>query len=138
MMKAWFRFGMVAVAAVVLAGCTETRGTRVNIDTDSGEASVRENSYRLKGRIRVAKVTYGDADGIRKATVTLESLTKRRQRIQARMIWLDAEGSALDADGKPFRAYVIDGNDSVTFTGYAPNAQGVKAQVQVREDDTAE
>jgi len=129
---------IVGALTAMLAGCTETRGTRVSIDTDSGEAAVRENSYRLKGRIKVAKVTYGETDGIRRATVTLESMTKRRQRIQARMVWLDAEGTAIDADGKPFRGYVIDGNDSVTLTGYAPNAKGVKAQVQVREDDTVE
>jgi len=130
---------IVGAMIALLAGCAETRGTRVNIDTDSGEAAVRENSYRLKGRIKIAKVTYGEStDGIRRATVTLESMTKRRQRIQARMVWLDEEGTAIDADGKPFRAYVIDGNDSVTFTGYAPSEKGVKAQVQVREDDTVE
>lgn len=134
----WLMTGIAAAGMLVLAGCAESRGTRVNIDTDSGEAAVRENSYRLKGRIKIAKVTYGEDDGIRKATVTLESMMKRRQRIQARMVWLDEEGTAIDADGKPFRAYVIDGNDSVTFTGYAPNAKGVKAQVQVREDDTVE
>ena len=129
---------VVAAVAAVVSGCTETRGTRVNIDTDSGEATVRENSFWLKGRVKIARVTYGEADGIRKATVTIESMTKRRQRIQARMIWLDEEGTAIDADGKPFRAYVIDGNDSVTFTGFAPSPKGVKAQVQVREDDTVE
>jgi len=130
---------LIGALAATLAGCsTESRGTRVNIDTDSGEAAVRENSYRLKGRIKVAKVTYGDVDGIRRATVTLESMTKRRQRIQARMIWLDEEGTAIDEDGKSFRTYVIDGNDSVTFTGYAPSPKGVKAQVQVREEDTVE
>lgn len=129
---------VIAAVAAVVSGCTETRGTRVNIDTDSGEATVRENSFWLKGRVKIARVTYGEADGIRKATVTIESMTKRRQRIQARMIWLDEEGTAIDADGKPFRAYVIDGNDSVTFTGFAPSPKGVKAQVQVREDDTVE
>ncbi len=135
------RIIIAGAMAALLAGCStwgETRGTRVNIDTDSGEAAVRENSYRLKGRIKVAKVTYGEAGGLRRATVTLESMTKRRQRIQARMLWLDEEGTAIDADGKPYRAYVIDGNDSVTLTGLAPSPKGVKAQVQVREEDTVE
>jgi len=133
------KVGLVLFGVGALVGCAETRGTRVSIDTDSGEASVREDSFRLKGRIKVAKVTYGEAaDGIRRATVTLESMTKRRQRIQARMVWLDAEGTAIDADGKPFRMFVIDGNDSVTFTGLAPSEKGVQARVQVREDDTVE
>lgn len=140
-MKSKIQLCIVVVSALVLAGCStwgETRGTRVEVDTDSGNAEVRENSYRLKGRIKVARVTYSDVDGIRRATVTLESMTKRRQRIQARMVWLDEEGTAIDADGKPFRAYVIDGSDSVTFTGFAPSPKGVKAAVVVREDDTVE
>jgi len=129
----------VGVLAALLAGCeTETRGMRVSIDTDAGTASVRENSYRLSKRIKVAKTTYDDTGDIRRATVTLESLTKRRQRIQARMVWLDAEGTEIDPDGKPFRTIVLDGNDTTTFTGLAPNAKGVQAKVVVRELDTVE
>jgi len=130
---------IVGVAAALFAGCqTESRGTRVTIDTATGEAAVREGSYRLSNRIRVAKTTYDDSGDIRRATVTLESLTKRRQRIQARMVWLDAEGSEIDPDGKPFRTLVIDGNDTKTFTGMAPNAKGVTAKMDIRELDTVE
>lgn len=131
--------GLVMASLVVAAGCVETRGTRVELDTESGEATVLENSYRLSNRVKVVKVTYGDnGDGIRKATVTLESQTKRRQRLQARMVWLDAEGTEIDPDGKPYRTYVIDGNDTVTVTGVAPSAKGVKAKVQIREISTIE
>jgi len=124
---------------VLLAGCeTETRGTRVAIDVDAGTASVRENSYRLSNRIKVAKTTYDNDGDIRRATVTLESLTKRRQRIHARMVWLDAEGTEVDPDGKPFRTIVLDGNDTVTFTGRAPNAKAVQAKMVIREEETVE
>jgi len=124
---------------VLLAGCqTESRGTRVAIDVDAGTASVRESSYRLSNRIKVAKTTYDNDGDIRRATVTLESLTKRRQRIQARMVWLDAEGTEIDSDGKPFRTIVLDGNDTTTFTGRAPNAKGVQAKMVIREVETVE
>ena len=131
---------MIAGAlAAMLAGCeTETRGTRVMVDTDAGTASVRENSYRLSNRIKVAKTTYDNDGDIRRATVTLESTTKRRQRIQARMVWLDAEGTEIDSDGKPFRTIVLDGNDTTTFKGVAPNAKGVTAKMVIRELDTVE
>ncbi len=129
----------VALIAALFAGCAETRGTRVMIDTDSGEASVLENSYRLSNRVKVRKVTYGEAsEGIRRATVTLESVTKRRQRLQVRMVWMDAEGTEIDADSKPYRAIVIDGNDVQTFTGVAPNERAVKAKLQIREISTVE
>ena len=133
------RLMILSLGVALLAGCAETRGTRVTIDTETGEASVLENSYRLSNRVKVRKVTYGDAsEGIRRATVTLESVTKRRQRIQARMVWTDAEGTEIDADAKPYRTLVLDGGDVTTFTGVAPNAKAVAAKLQVREIQTVE
>ena len=129
---------VLAAAAAILAGCVETGGTRVTVDTQTGDASVLECSTRLMNRVRVVRVTYGDVGGIKKATVTLESLTHRRQNLQARMVWADAEGTDIDADGKPFRALVLDGKDVTTFTGMAPNDRCVTARLQVRETDTAQ
>lgn len=129
----------LALVAALFAGCAETRGTRVTLDTESGEASILENSYRLSNRVKVRKVVYGEAgEGIRRATVTLESVTKRRQRIQVRMVWMDAEGTEIDADSKPYRTLILDGNDTQTFTGVAPNERATKAKVQIREISTVE
>lgn len=130
---------MLAAVVAALVGCsTETRGTRITLNAETGEATVVENSYRLSRRVRVSRVTYAEVDGIKKATVTLESLTQSRQRIQARIAWMDAEGTEIDLDGKAFRAFVIDGNDTVSFTGFAPNAAGKTAKVLIREMETVE
>ena len=129
---------VLAAVAAIFAGCVETAGTRVTVDTQTGDASILECSTRLANRVKVVRVTYGDVDGIKRATVTLESLTQKRQELQARMVWLDFEGTEIDPDGKPFRAIVLDGNDVTTFTGMAPNEKGVTARLQVRETDTAQ
>ena len=129
---------VLAAVAAIFAGCVETAGTRVTVDTQTGDASILECSTRLANRVKVVRVTYGDVDGIKRATVTLESLTHRRQELQARMVWLDSEGPEIDPDGKPFRAIVLDGNDVTTFTGTAPSEKGVTARLQVRETDTAQ
>ena len=129
---------VLAAVAAIFAGCVETAGTRVTVDTQTGDASILECSTRLANRVRVVRVTYGDVDGIKRATVTLESLTHKRQELQARMVWLDFEGTEIDPDGKPFRAIVLDGNDVTTFTGTAPSEKGVTARLQVRETDTAQ
>ena len=94
---------MLLIAAVAaVAGCADTRGTRVMLDAETGDASVLENSYRLSNRVKVRKVTYGDnGDGIKRATMTIASTTRRRQRLQARIVWMDAEGTEIDSDGKP-------------------------------------
>ena len=129
---------VLAAVAAIFAGCVETAGTRVTVDTQTGDASILECSTRLANRVKVVRVTYGDVDGIKRATVTLESLTHRRQELQARMVWLDFEGTEIDPDGKPFRPIVLDGNDVTTFTGMAPSEKGVTARLQVRETDTAQ
>ena len=129
---------MLAAIAAAFAGCVETAGTRVSIDTRTGDASVLESSTRLANRVRVVGVSYDDVSGIKKATVTLESLSHKRQELQARMVWMDADGAEVDADGKPFRAIVLDGMDVTTFTGMAPNPKCVKAMLQLRETDTAQ
>ena len=129
---------LLATTFAVTAGCVETSGTRVSVDTIAGEAAVYEGSTRLSNRVKVVRTTYDQYDGIKKASVTIESLIHRRQHIQARMIWLDAEGAEIDSDGKPFRAIVLDGKDSFVFTGVAPNAKATVAKMVIRETDTAE
>lgn len=127
-----------AVLAMALIGCTETAGTRVTIDTATGDATVMECSTRLRNRVRIVRCTYSDVNGIARATVTLESLNHRRQDLQARMVWLDDDGAEIDADAKPFRAIVLDGRDFTTFTGMAPSPRGRTAKLQLRETDSAE
>ena len=130
---------IVAIAVLGVAGCVETAGTRVAIDTRTGDASVLECSPRLANRVKIVRVTYGYAsEGIARATVTLASDTHYRQELQARMVWMDGEGNETDADDKPFRAIVLDGKDQTTFTGVAPNSKAVKAKLLLRETDTAQ
>ena len=129
---------MLTAMAVILAGCVETAGTRVTIDTRSGDASVLECSTRLKNKVRIVGVSYNEVNGLKKATVTMESLIHRRVEVQARMVWMDADGAEIDADGKPFRAIVLDGMDLTTFTGVAPSERCVKARLQLRETDSAQ
>lgn len=124
------------LCAACFAGCVDTAGTRVTIDTETGESSVLENSQRLANRMKVTKVTYDEVGGLRKATITLTSTTKKKLSIQGRMVWFDAEGTEIDPEGKSYRTMVLDGLDFCTFTGVAPNAKGVKAKLQVRLTDS--
>ena len=125
------------LCSFALVGCVDTAGTRVSVDTETGDSSVLENSQRLANKLKVKRVTYDDVGGLKKATITLESNTKSRLSIQGRMVWLDAEGTELDAEGKAYRTMILDGLDFCTFTGIAPNTQGVRAKLQVRLTDQA-
>ena len=125
-----------ALCAISLVGCVDTAGTRVTIDTETGDSTVLENSQRLANRMKVTKVTYDEVNGLKKATITLTSTTKKKLSIQGRMVWFDAEGTEIDPEGKSYRTMVLDGLDFCTFTGVAPNAKGVKAKLQVRLTDS--
>ena len=126
------------LCAVGLVGCVNTSGTRVLVDLESGESTIREDNMRLANRLKVTNVTYGEVtEGIRRATVSLESTTDARLSFQGRMVWYDIEGTEIDPDGKSYRAYVLDGHDTCTMTGIAPNAKGVKAKLQLRFSDNA-
>jgi len=133
-MKASCLFAALALCA---AGCVDTAGTRVTVDTETGKSSVTENSQRLANRLKVTKVTYDEVAGLKRATVSLESTTKQQLSFQGRMVWFDAEGTELDAEGKPYRTVILDGRDTCTFTGVAPNAKGVKAKLQLRLTDNS-
>ena len=124
--------------AAGLVGCVNTSGTRVLVDLESGESTIREDNMRLANRLKVTNVSYGEVtEGIRRATVSLESTTDAQLSFQGRMVWYDAEGMEIDPDGKSYRAYVLDGHDTCTMTGVAPNAKGVKAKLQLRFSDNA-
>ena len=134
-MKNWLALFSAACVAC-LVGCVDTAGTRVMVDAETGESSVLENSQRLANRMKVTKVTYDEVNGLKKATITLTSTTKKKLSIQGRMVWFDAEGTELDPEGKSYRTMVLDGLDFCTFTGIAPNARGVRAKLQVRLTDS--
>ena len=92
---------------------------------------------RLANRLKVTNVSYSEVtEGIRRATVSLESTTDKQLSFQGRMVWYDAEGMEIDPDGKSYRTYVLDGHDACTMTGVAPNAKGVKAKLQLRFGDS--
>ena len=126
------------LCAAGMVGCVNTSGTRVLVDLESGESTIREDNMRLANRLKVTNVTYGEvAEGIRRATVSLESTTDARLSFQGRMVWYDAEGTEIDPDGKSYRVYVLDGHDTCAMTGVAPNANGVKAKLQLRFSDNS-
>ena len=125
------------LCAAGFVGCVNTSGTRVLVDLESGESTIREDNMRLANRLKVTNVSFSEVtEGIRRATVSLASTTDSQLSFQGRMVWYDADGMEIDPDGKSYRVYVLDGHDTCTMTGVAPNAKGVKAKLQLRFSDS--
>lgn len=133
------RLAAFAALCAVTAGCVhETAGTVITTDTRTGAATVLEDSTRLRDRVQVTHVAYDEVNGLKRVTITLASTRHNRQRLQARIVWLNADGTEIDADAKPYRTYVLGGRDSVTVTGVAPNPSGVVARMRVRDISAAD
>ncbi len=130
----------LACVALGLVGCaTNTDGIRVTFDTGTGEGVVVTDSQTTADRIEVLKLTYVEQNtGIKRANLEIASKVKRRQAVQVRMVWMDADGMELDPDGEPYRSFILDGKDTVTVTSVSPNPRAVKVKVNVREGRVAQ
>ncbi len=131
---------VVALTAglAVLTGCVETAGTTVTTDHASGSTLVLEDSTRLKDQIQVLGVNYDEVNGLKRVHITLQSAKHRRLRLHYRISWFDANGMEIDPATKTYRTLLMEGRDSVTVTGVANSAAGVKSKLRVRSLEAAD
>ena len=123
-----------------LAGCaTNTDGIRVTLDTRTGEGVVIADSQTTADRIEVVKLSYIEQKtGIKRAYLELASKVKRRQDVQVKMVWMDADGMEIDPDGETYRVSILDGKETITVTSVSPNPRAVKVKVNIREGRVAQ
>lgn len=129
---------IIVLIALMMAGCTNTRQTRVTIDTNTGKTSILEDSKALRKLVEVIDTSYTEESGLKKAIVTIKAKGFERVEIQARVSWLDSHGAPVEEMGKPYRALVLDGGEPCVITGMAPNQKAVKAIIQIRETAEAQ
>lgn len=133
-----YSLSFVAFVVLTTSGCTNTRQTRVTIDTNTGKSSIVEDSKSLRKLVEVIDTTYTEESGLKKAIVTIKAKGFDRVEIQARVSWLDQHGAPVEEMGKPYRAIVLDGGEPFVVTGMAPSPKAVKAIVQIRETKEAQ
>ena len=121
-----------------LTGCVETAGTVVTTDHTTGSTLVLEDSTRLKDQIQVLSVNYDEVNGLKRVHITLQSAKHRRLRLNYRISWFDANGMEIDPDTKTYRNLLVEGRDTVTVTGVANSAAGVKSKLRVRGLEAAD
>ena len=63
---------------------------------------------------------------------------KRRQDVQVKMVWMDADGMEIDPDGETYRVSILDGKETITVTSVSPNPRAVKVKVNIREGRVAQ
>ena len=129
---------LLTATLAVLTGCVETAGTTVTTDHTTGSTLVLEDSTRLKDQIQVLSVNYDEVNGLKRVHITLQSAKHRRLRLNYRISWFDANGMEIDPDTKTYRNLLVEGRDTVTVTGVANSAAGVKSKLRVRGLEAAD
>lgn len=136
--------GMVAVAAALAAlaaGCAapRTSGMTVGVTTD-GEGNMQQvlqvDNPKVARLLVVEDLIVGQTrNGLLKANVKLASRMNRTYTAQSKFAWFDEDGAEIDPDGDPWRPLVLQGKETKTVQGVAPNAQAVSFKLRVREGE---
>jgi uncharacterized protein YcfL len=137
-MKKMWLLGMMAAAAVLLAGCASpnTSGFTVGADADAGgglSEYLQVDNARLSRMLTVEDVVVGQTkNGLMRANVKLTSRLNKDYTAQSKFAWFDEDGMELDPDGDPWRPLVLHGKETKTIQGVAPNANAASFKLRVR------
>ncbi len=133
----WSVVMAVAVAALA-AGCAapRTSGVTVGVTTD-GDGNLQEvlqvDNAKVAKALVVEDLKVGQTkNGLMKANVKLTSRMNRTYTAQSKFAWFDEDGAEIDPDGDPWRPLVLQGKETKTVQGVAPNAQAVSFKLRVR------
>jgi uncharacterized protein YcfL len=140
-MKLGWSVMMAAAVAALAAGCAapRTSGVTVGVTTD-GEGNLQEvlqvDNAKVAKALVVEDLKVGQTkNGLMKANVKLTSRMNRTYTAQSKFAWFDEDGAEIDPDGDPWRPLVLQGKETKTVQGVAPNAQAVSFKLRVREGE---
>jgi uncharacterized protein YcfL len=140
-MKAIGYVAMAAAVAALAAGCAapRTSGMTVGVETD-GEGNLQEvlqvDNAKVAKSLVVQDLKVGQTkNGLMKANVKLTSRMNRTYTAQSKFAWFDEDGVEIDPDGDPWRPLVLQGKETKTVQGVAPNAGAVSFKLRVREGE---
>lgn len=140
-MKLGWSVMMAAAVAALAAGCAapRTSGVTVGVTTD-GEGNLQEvlqvDNAKVAKALVVEDLKVGQTkNGLMKANVKLTSRMNRTYTAQSKFAWFDEDGVEIDPDGDPWRPLVLQGKETKTVQGVAPNAQAVSFKLRVREGE---
>ena len=132
---------MAALAAALAAGCASpnTSGLTVGAETDE-EGNLQQilqvDNAKLARQLHVDDLTVGQTkNGLMKVGVKLTSRQNKSIVAQAKFAWFDADGAEIDPDGDPWRPLVLQGKETRTVQGVAPNSGAAAFKLRVREGD---
>lgn len=140
-MKSGWSFLVAAALVAMAAGCArpKTSGYTVgaDVDADGGLQQVLQvDNAKLARLLRVEDTNVGQTkNGLMKVSVKLTSHLNKTFVAQSKFVWLDAEGAEIDPDTDPWRPLVLNGKETRTIQGVAPNSGATSFRLRVREGE---
>jgi uncharacterized protein YcfL len=140
-----FAYGMAAallLATVGLTGCSTTAGVETtgkaswNEDGSRGiDKKVVFNNSSLAGDIEIVDVKSALAGDIMRAQATLRSKDKDTLPFQYRFEWFDGGGFEINAGSGSWKPLILNGRESTTIQGVAPDPRAREFKLKIREPD---
>ncbi len=137
-MKAGWILLAAALAAALAAGCAapNTSGITVGAEADESGALqqvLQTDNAKLARQLKVEDMIVGQTkNGLMKASVKLTSRLNKSVVAQSKFAWFDAEGGEIDPDTDAWRPLVLNGKETRTIQGVAPNSSAVSFKLRVR------
>jgi uncharacterized protein YcfL len=131
------RFAAAATLAALLAaaGCSSPR----TVDTVELSADKPHNWVNTDPNLRrvaeVTRVSKGRADDLFQVQVDVTNRTGDRRAIQYRFVWLDNQGMVVSTTLTTWQRAFIDGAQTVSLQGVAPNPRVADARLEIKLAD---
>lgn len=140
MKKGWILI-WAALVAVFAAGCASpnTSGFTVGSEADADgvmQQVLQVDNAKVVGKLVVSGMVTGQTkNGLMKASLKLTSRLNKTFVAQSKFAWFDADGMEIDPDTDPWRPLALNGKETRTIQGVAPNATAVSFKLRVREGE---
>jgi uncharacterized protein YcfL len=140
-MKTRWILGLAVVAAALAAGCAapNTAGFTVGAEPDADgvlQQVLQVDNAKLAKNLTVSDVKTGQTkNGLMKVNLKLTSRYNKTIVAQSKLAWFDAEGAEIDPDTDPWRPLALNGKETRTIQGVAPNASAVAFKLRVRQGE---
>lgn len=132
---------LAALMAALAAGCAspKTSGFTVGAEADADgimQQVLQTDNAKLARNLKVGDLTTGQTkNGLMKASLTLTSRLNKTCVAQSKFAWFDADGAEIDPDSDAWRPLVLNGKETRTIQGVAPNSSAVSFKLRVREGE---
>jgi uncharacterized protein YcfL len=132
-------WSLLAAAALGLAaGCAapNTAGLTVGQEADADgvmQQVLQIDNAKLARQLVVQDLVTGQTkNGLMKVDLKLASRLNKTVVAQSKFAWFDEAGAEIDPDTDPWRALVLNGKETRTIQGVAPNSSATAFKLRVR------